>query len=95
MEGQLASLRRRERMRANSQVGSQAAGREESSMREWLTLREMQEILGIGKTKGYELVATGEIPSVRIGRSIRISREDLQHWLEEQRYPRIVKSSSR
>ena len=64
-------------------------------MREWLTLREMQETLGIGKTKAYELVATGDIPSVRIGRSIRVSVLELERWLDDQRYPSIVKSSSR
>jgi excisionase family DNA binding protein len=62
---------------------------------EWLNLREVQQILGIGKTKGYELVATGAIPSVRIGRSIRVSRQELERWLEAQRYPSIVHRSSR
>jgi excisionase family DNA binding protein len=80
-------------MGANPQLEGQEAGREESSMREWLTLREMQETLGIGKTKAYELVATGDIPSVRIGRSIRISRKELERWLQEQRYPSAVQSS--
>jgi excisionase family DNA binding protein len=73
MDSQLASFRRRERMGANPQVDSQEVVREEIGMREWISLREMQQILGIGKTKAYELVATGEIPSVRIGRSIRVS----------------------
>jgi excisionase family DNA binding protein len=67
----------------------------EQTTQEWLTLRQVQEILGIGSTKGYSLVATGEIPSVRIGRSIRISRQELERWLEEQRYPNIVQSSLR
>jgi excisionase family DNA binding protein len=62
---------------------------------EWLSLREMQQILGIGKTKAYELVATGDIPSVRIGRSIRVSVLELSRWLDEQRYPNNVRSSSR
>jgi excisionase family DNA binding protein len=92
MDSQLVSFRGREQMGANPQVERQEVGREESSMREWLTLREMQEILGIGKTKAYELVATGDIPSVRIGRSIRISRKELECWLQEQRYPNAVQS---
>jgi excisionase family DNA binding protein len=82
-------------METNLRVERQGVGREESSMREWLTLREVQEILGIGKTKAYELVATGEIPAVRIGRSIRINRQELERWLEEQRYPSTVQSSLR
>jgi excisionase family DNA binding protein len=54
--------------------------------REWISLREVQEILGIGSTKTYELVTTpGGVPSVRIGRAIRVSRTDLASWLEQQR----------
>jgi excisionase family DNA binding protein len=66
----------------------------EQTVQEWLTLRQIQVILGIGSTKAYELVATGEIPSVRIGRSIRVSRQELERWLEAQRYPNIAQSSS-
>ena len=68
---------------------------EENREREWITLRDMQQVLGIGSTKAYELVASGEVPSVRIGRAIRISRKELEHWLEEQRYPNTVESSLR
>lgn len=54
---------------------------------EWLTLREVQEMLGIGHTKAYELVTTpGEIPNVRIGRAIRINRRELTDWLERQKH---------
>jgi excisionase family DNA binding protein len=67
----------------------------EQTVQEWLTLRQVQEILGIGSTKAYELVATGEIPSVRIGRAIRVSRQELERWLEEQRYSSTVQSSLR
>ena len=55
--------------------------------REWLTLREVQEMLGIGHTKAYELVTRpGGIPNVRIGRAIRINRRELSDWLERQKY---------
>jgi excisionase family DNA binding protein len=53
--------------------------------REWLTLREMQEMLSIGRTKAWQLVASGEVPAVKIGRSVRVSRKELEQWLEEQR----------
>ena len=67
----------------------------EQTMQEWLTLRQVQEILGIGSTKAYQLVASGAVPSVKIGRAIRINRQDLERWLEDQRYPSTVQSSSR
>jgi excisionase family DNA binding protein len=54
---------------------------------EWLTLREVQQVLQIGHTKAYELVTTpGGISSVRIGRVIRVNREELADWLERQKY---------
>ena len=54
--------------------------------REWLTLREVQETLGIGHTKAYELVTRpGGIPNVRIGRAIRINKRELTDWLERQK----------
>lgn len=63
---------------------------ETGTEREWLTLREMQQMLGIGHTKAYELVTTpGGIPSVRIGRAIRINRRDLTDWLEQQKYQNV------
>lgn len=49
---------------------------------EWLKVPEMAEFLRIGRSRAYELVADGEIPSVRIGRSIRVSRRELERWLE-------------
>jgi excisionase family DNA binding protein len=53
----------------------------------WITVKDLQEILGIGHTKAYELVTTpGGVPSVRIGRSIRISRRELTTWLAQQKY---------
>jgi excisionase family DNA binding protein len=51
---------------------------------ELIDLRELQRILSIGRTKAHSLVASGDIPSIRVGRSIRIDRRDLDAWLERQ-----------
>ncbi len=48
--------------------------------REWLAITDLQKILGIGSTKAYELVQSGELPAIRIGRSLRIHRRDLTEW---------------
>jgi excisionase family DNA binding protein len=53
---------------------------------EWLSLKDVQQMLGIGRTKAYELIATGELPAVRIGRCIRVNRGELDEWLRAQRY---------
>jgi len=54
--------------------------------KEWLSLGDVQQLLGIGRTKAYELVATGELPAVRIGRCIRVNKGELDEWLRAQRY---------
>ncbi len=48
-----------------------------------LRIPEVAETLGIGRTKIYELIATGELPTIRVGRAVRISVSTLQKWIEE------------
>lgn len=46
---------------------------------------EVCEVLGIGRTRVYSMLATGELPGViRLGRSVRISATCLRRWVEEQ-----------
>lgn len=52
---------------------------------EWLKVPEVAEILRIARNRAYELIADGEIPAVRIGRSVQVSRKGLDRWLEGQR----------
>lgn len=51
--------------------------------RKLLKLCEVSQILGIGRSMAYELIARGELPSVRIGRCIRVSSESLDEWVKE------------
>jgi excisionase family DNA binding protein len=53
---------------------------------EYLKVPEIAEELRIARSRAYELVADGTIPAVRIGRSVRVSRKELERWLEQQRY---------
>ncbi len=48
-----------------------------------LRIPEVAETLGMGRTKIYEMIATGELPTIRIGRAVRISVTTLQKWVEE------------
>ena len=43
---------------------------------------EAQEMLGVGRTRLYELVSSGAIPVVMWGRSIRIPVKALKEWVE-------------
>ena len=44
---------------------------------------EAAQILGIGRSLIYELIARKEIPSLRLGKCIRIPSESLQRSLKE------------
>jgi putative molybdopterin biosynthesis protein len=44
-------------------------------------------VLRVSRSKVYELVATGVLPAVRIGNSVRIPTEQLRLWVEDQVRP--------
>ncbi len=50
----------------------------------WLSPSELAEHLGLGMTRTYELLRS-EIPSYRIGRVIRVQKNDIETWLETQK----------
>lgn len=56
--------------------------------KEWWSPKELHEWLGCGRTKIYELLQSGEIPSYRIGRLVRVRKEDVELFLERSRYDR-------
>jgi len=45
---------------------------------------EAAEALGLGKSKTYQLINDGTLPSVRIGKSVRIPNAALKKWIESQ-----------
>ena len=47
---------------------------------------EAARVLGIGRSLIYELIARKEIPSIRLGRCIRIPSESLHQWLKDKEY---------
>jgi excisionase family DNA binding protein len=49
-----------------------------------LRIPEAAKALGLGRTKLYELITTGELPVIRVGRAVRVSVTALQKWVEEQ-----------
>ena len=51
-----------------------------------LSLAEVCQELGMGKSWVYHRIKSGEIPSVKLGRNIKVTREDLDQYLEAQRY---------
>lgn len=49
--------------------------------RRLLKVQEVADRLGIGRSKAYMLVASGEIPSIRLGRNRRVASDVLDTWI--------------
>jgi excisionase family DNA binding protein len=49
-----------------------------------ITVRETARRISCGETSVRELIARGELPVVRVGRSVRIPVAALQAWVEKQ-----------
>ena len=48
-----------------------------------LRVEELMPILGIGRNTAYEVIRSGQIRSIRIGRQIRIPRDALLEFLRK------------
>jgi excisionase family DNA binding protein len=59
-----------------------------------LTPREVAHVLGIGRTKTYELLAAGVLESVVIGRCRRVPTDALDAYLDGLRSDRLVRRSA-
>ena len=46
-----------------------------------LRVDEVADVLRLGRTKVYQMLAGGELPSVRIGKVLRVSAAALQEWI--------------
>jgi len=46
------------------------------------TIKQVAAILSLSPRKIWELTASGELPTVRAGRAVRIDRRDLETWIE-------------
>ena len=59
----------------------------DTSAPEILTVEQAASLLQISRGSAYEAVRTREIPSFRVGRSIRISKTQLLNWIVNQQSP--------
>ena len=51
-----------------------------------MSINDLRSALGIGRTKAYELVKSGEIRSIRVGKSIRIPKISLLDYVKQSSY---------
>ncbi|MEX1377133.1 MAG: helix-turn-helix domain-containing protein [Eubacteriales bacterium] len=49
-----------------------------------LNASEISEVLGISKAKAYELMNSREFPTLRIGKRMMVSKEQLIHWINKE-----------
>jgi excisionase family DNA binding protein len=50
-----------------------------------LSVMEVCQELGMGKTWVHHMIKSGEIPSIRLGNNIKVRRKDLEEYLESSR----------
>jgi excisionase family DNA binding protein len=53
---------------------------------ELLSIQDVCQELGMGKSWVYHRLRSGEIPSIKLGRNIKVKREDLEQYLRAQRF---------
>ena len=53
---------------------------------ELLSIQEVCQELKMGKSWVYRRLKSGEIPSIKLGHNIKVKREDLEEYLEDNRY---------
>jgi excisionase family DNA binding protein len=67
-------------------VEGRVPDRPESRDLELLSIGQVCQRLGMGKSWVYRRIHEGEMPSVKLGRTIKIRRSELEDYLEEHRY---------
>ncbi len=50
---------------------------------EYMSLEDVADMLGVTYQLIYRLVRTGELPAIRVGKLYRVSRADLDRYLEQ------------
>jgi excisionase family DNA binding protein len=67
-------------------VEGEVPDRPESRDLELLSIVQVCQRLNMGKSWVYRRIHEGEIPSVKLGRTIKVRRADLENYLGEHRY---------
>lgn len=55
-----------------------------------MTVIDVAEILSICKKTAYKLISNGDIPSIRVGRQIRVSKGDMYAFLKKTHFHNCV-----
>jgi excisionase family DNA binding protein len=60
--------------------------KEQVPQRLLLRIPEVMTMLGLGRTKIYELIGSGDLPVIRVGKAVRIPVTALEKWVEERQH---------
>ena len=77
-------------------VSGEAASRSQEEQRgvQLISIPQLCQELGMGKSWVYRRLRSGEIPSVRLGRTIKVRRAELEEYLEKHHFPAQASPSS-
>lgn len=53
-------------------------------VKEWLTYREAEQMVGLSRTTLWKLISAGEIECRKVGRAVRINRESLEAYMRDE-----------
>ncbi len=48
-----------------------------------LRAEEAAKLLSLSRSTVFQMIATGELPCVRVGRAVRVSRSGLERWVRD------------
>jgi excisionase family DNA binding protein len=52
----------------------------------WISYSEAQKYVGLGRTKLWELISSGDIEAAKVGRAVLISRRSLEDYMKRNSY---------
>jgi excisionase family DNA binding protein len=52
----------------------------------WMSYTDAQKYAGLGRTKLWELLSSGEVEGAKVGRAVRISRTSLEEYMRRHSY---------
>jgi excisionase family DNA binding protein len=52
-------------------------------VREWLTYKEAEQLVGLSRTTLWKVISAGEIEHRKVGRAVRINRQSLEAYKKQ------------
>jgi excisionase family DNA binding protein len=52
-------------------------------VREWLTYKEAEQLVGLSRTTLWKMISAGEIEHCKVGRAVRINRQSLEAYMKQ------------